>query len=40
MERILNTHLSLHRITCPCNTWILVRTHVYDVVVALILYWS
>ena len=40
MERILDTHLTLHRITGPSNTWILVRTHIYDVVVALILYWS
>ena len=40
MERILDTHLTLHRITGPSNTWILVRTHVHDVVVALILYWS
>ena len=40
MERILNTHLTLHRITGPSDTWILVRTHVNDVVIALILYWS
>ena len=40
MERILNAHPSLDRITGPCDTWILVRTHVNNVVVALILYWS
>ena len=38
MERILNLHLTLHRISYPGNRRILITTHVDNVIIALILH--
>ena len=40
MERIFDTHFTFNSITSPCNTWVLIRSHVHNIIVTFVLYGS